>query len=80
MVWCRSALAAAEGADALCLLTEWEEFASIDLKKVKSLLKYPIIVDGRNVFQEEQLQEMQFGYYPVGRRKGLHDEHCVLGQ
>ncbi len=55
------------GADALCVLTEWEEFVNTDLKKVKSLLKSPVIVDGRNIWDPAQMKEMGFTYIGVGK-------------
>ena len=58
---------AARGADALLLLTDWEEFASLDLERMRELLRYPIIVDGRNLYQPEQMAALGFHYYSVGR-------------
>ena len=57
----------AEGSDCLLIITEWEEFKKLDLRKIKSLLKNPIIVDGRNVYEPEELKKMGFNYFPVGR-------------
>ena len=57
-----------EGADALCLVTEWDQFRALDLERVKSLLKSPIIVDLRNVFRLDDMMRYGFTYYSVGRR------------
>ena len=57
-----------EGADALCLVTEWEQFRALDLKRVKSLLKSPIIIDLRNVFRLDDMRRSGFTYYSVGRK------------
>src|SRR5689334_146433 len=59
--------AAAEGADALLILTEWKEFASLDLVRIKRLLRSPIVVDGRNVFSQTEMAEAGFNYQSVGR-------------
>jgi UDPglucose 6-dehydrogenase len=62
-----SAYAAAESADALLVLTEWEEFKSVDLARVKELLRYPIVIDGRNLFDPGTMREHGFIYLSVGR-------------
>jgi UDPglucose 6-dehydrogenase len=58
---------AARDADALLILTEWEEFAALDLKLLKAALKYPIIIDGRNLYDPETMAANGFTYYSVGR-------------
>jgi UDPglucose 6-dehydrogenase len=58
---------ALEGADALCIITEWNEFRAPDFEKMKSLLKKPIIFDGRNIFDLDQMKEMGFYYNSIGR-------------
>ncbi len=58
---------AARGADALLILTEWEEFAALDLKRLRSELKYPIVIDGRNLYDPEVMAASGFTYYSVGR-------------
>jgi UDPglucose 6-dehydrogenase len=62
--------AAAKGADALLILTEWEEFASLDLDRLHRELKYPIVVDGRNLYNPEAMAARGFTYYSVGRQAG----------
>jgi UDPglucose 6-dehydrogenase len=64
------AYAAAKGADALLILTEWEEFASLDLDRMHRELKYPIVVDGRNLYNPEAMAARGFTYYSVGRQAG----------
>ncbi|OGZ69209.1 MAG: UDP-glucose 6-dehydrogenase [Candidatus Staskawiczbacteria bacterium RIFCSPHIGHO2_02_FULL_34_9] len=54
--------------DALLILTEWSQFLKIDFQKAKKLLKSPIIVDGRNMFNPEKMGKMGFVYYSVGRK------------
>ena len=58
---------AIEGADALLLLTEWNEFRRPDMDKVKILLKQPVIFDGRNQYNAQHLKEMGFCYVQIGR-------------
>src|ERR1700720_4297558 len=62
-----SAYEAAHGADALLLLTEWEEFANLDLSRLRRELKYPIVIDGRNLYDPEVMAAEGFSYYSVGR-------------
>jgi UDPglucose 6-dehydrogenase len=59
---------ALDQADALIIATEWSEFRTPDLNKIKSLLKKPVIFDGRNLFQLYQMEECGFHYESVGRR------------
>jgi UDPglucose 6-dehydrogenase len=62
-----SAYEAARGADALLILTEWEEFANLDLDRLNRELKYPIVIDGRNLYDPEVMAANGFTYYSVGR-------------
>jgi UDPglucose 6-dehydrogenase len=62
-----SSYEAARGADALLILTEWEEFANLDLDQLNRELKYPIVIDGRNLYDPEVMTEHGFTYYSVGR-------------
>ena len=58
---------ALEGADAVVLLTEWDEFRALDLKRVKAQLNAPIMVDLRNIYRPDLMAERGFEYYSVGR-------------
>ena len=62
-----SSYEAAAGADALLILTEWEEFANLDLARLYGELKYPIVIDGRNLYDPEVMGARGFTYYSVGR-------------
>ena len=64
---CDSAEAALIGADALAIVTEWQEFRSIDAGLVKSKLSEPVIVDGRNLYEPEQMAKKGITYYAIGR-------------
>jgi len=59
---------AVRDANATLIVTEWEEFKSLDLDKVKTLMANPIIIDGRNVFDPEDIKKLGFEYYSVGRK------------
>ena len=59
---------ALEDADALVIVTEWNEFRRPDFDKIKSLLKKPVIMDGRNLFDPKKMAEMGFEYEGIGRR------------
>ena len=63
----QSAYAAVEGADALVLVTEWDAFRALDLEKVKTLLKFPVVVDLRNVYRPDEMERHGFSYVSVGR-------------
>lgn len=65
---------AAKGADAVLILTEWEEFASLDLERLRGAVKYPIVLDGRNLYDPAMMTEHGFSYYSVGRPPALHEE------
>jgi UDPglucose 6-dehydrogenase len=65
---------AAEGADAVLILTEWEEFANLDLQRLRSVVKYPIVLDGRNLYDPAVMTEHGFSYYSVGRPAALCEE------
>ncbi|MBM4426609.1 MAG: UDP-glucose/GDP-mannose dehydrogenase family protein [Chloroflexi bacterium] len=57
----------AKECDALMVVTEWNEFKQLDLEKVKSLLKSPVIYDGRNIYEPIRMKEMGFTYRSIGR-------------
>ncbi len=59
---------AIKDASALCILTEWNEFKQIDLKKVKKMMKKPLVFDGRNIYQPVKMKRMGFKYFSIGRK------------
>jgi UDPglucose 6-dehydrogenase len=65
--YCGDAYQAIEGADALVLLTEWNEFRALDLERVKNLLRSPIVIDLRNIYQPQEMTEAGFIYHSIGR-------------
>ena len=58
---------AATGADILVLVTEWQEFRSPDFDQLKTLLKHPVIFDGRNIYNPQIVAQLGFKYYGIGR-------------
>ena len=65
--FCDSYLDASKDVDALLIITEWDEFKNADLKKVKKLMKNPVIFDGRNVYNPKEMNELGFEYFCIGR-------------
>ena len=65
--WCADAYAAMEGADALVILTEWNEFRALDLGRVKRTLKTPVLIDLRNIYNPAAMKAAGFRYACVGR-------------
>jgi UDPglucose 6-dehydrogenase len=67
LVTCGDAYEACSGADALVLITEWNQFRMLDLARIKSLLRQPVIVDLRNIYEPGPMREAGFRYSCVGR-------------
>jgi UDPglucose 6-dehydrogenase len=65
--YCTSAYEAAANSDALLVATEWNEFRNIDLEKIKSLMRRPIVFDARNIFEPEKMESLGFKYFGTGR-------------
>ena len=67
LVYCRDAYQAMEGADALVLLTEWNEFRGLDLGRVARLLARPLVIDLRNIYQPQEMAAAGLSYLSIGR-------------
>jgi UDPglucose 6-dehydrogenase len=67
ITYCSDAYEAAEESDCVILMTEWNEFKEIDFERVKSVMKQPAILDGRNIYDPVRLKEMGFKYAGMGR-------------
>ena len=65
--WCQDAYHALEGADAAVILTEWNEFRGLDLGRARELMRRPVLIDLRNIFDPAQVAAAGFGYTSVGR-------------
>jgi UDPglucose 6-dehydrogenase len=67
VTYCRKSYEACENADALVLVTEWNEFREPDFDRIKALLRHPVLFDGRNIYNPQTLKGLGFDYYGVGR-------------
>ena len=68
VTYCDDAYELANGSDALILVTEWDEFKELDMRKMASLMSYPVIVDSRNLYDPEEMAQAGFVYEGIGRR------------
>jgi len=68
VTYCESSHAAAAGADAVVLLTEWNEFKLLNLERLRAVMRRPVIFDGRNLWEPERMRRLGFEYYSIGRR------------
>lgn len=71
-----SPYAAARNADALLILTEWQEFKSLDLARLRECLRYPIVIDGRNLFLPRDMEAYGFSYWSIGRPSVIPHQHA----
>ena len=67
VIWCQDAYDAIKGADAVCIVTEWNQFRAIDLKRAKKLLTAPVMIDLRNIYNPDEMAEAGFYYFSIGR-------------
>lgn len=67
ITYCEDPYALARGCDALVLLTQWDEFLALDMKRIKDLMVTPVLVDGRNLYDPAQMKAMGFLYDSIGR-------------
>ena len=67
VTYCRDMYDAVEGSEALLLLTEWKQFRLPDWQKVKDQMKRPLLIDGRNIFDAQEMKELGFDYHCIGR-------------
>jgi len=68
VTFCAGAYDAMEGADAVVIITEWNEFRALDLKRVRALLRSPTVIDLRNIYKPADMAEAGFYYFSIGRR------------
>jgi len=68
VVYCTRSYDAVKGADALVLVTEWNEFREPDFERIKSLMRHAAIFDGRNIYNPDLLKQLGFHYEGIGRR------------
>ena len=67
--WCDDAYATMDGADVLLIITEWNAFRGLDFDRVKALLKQPVMVDLRNIYEPAEMAALGFSYHCIGRAK-----------
>jgi UDPglucose 6-dehydrogenase len=65
--YCKNAYEAAEGAAAVVIATEWEQFRALDLDRFKRVMARPVIVDLRNIYRADEMRRAEFRYIAVGR-------------
>jgi UDPglucose 6-dehydrogenase len=68
VTYCDSPHTAAAGADAIALVTEWNEFKFLNLERVRNAMRRPLIFDGRNLWEPERMRRLGFEYHSIGRR------------
>ncbi len=68
VTYCESPYEAAAGADALALVTEWNEFKFLNLERLRGLMRQPVVFDGRNLWEPERMRRLGFAYHSIGRR------------
>jgi UDPglucose 6-dehydrogenase len=66
--FCSDAYEAASGADALLLITAWNEFKQLDMERIRDAMRRPVIVDGRNIYDPQEIRDLGFEYEGVGRK------------
>ncbi|MGD2105172.1 MAG: UDP-glucose/GDP-mannose dehydrogenase family protein [Anaerolineae bacterium] len=67
IIYCEDPYDVAEGADALLLVAEWNEFKQLDLERVKARMRQPVLLDGRNIYDPDRMRQLGFTYRGVGR-------------
>ncbi len=67
VVFCRDAYETAKGADCLVVVTEWDQFKTLDFARIKKLMRQPVLFDGRNIYDPAQIRKLGFRYMGVGR-------------
>jgi UDPglucose 6-dehydrogenase len=65
--YCQSSYDAAEGADAVAIVTEWNEFKLLNLERLRGLMRRPLVFDGRNIYEPERMRRLGFEYHSIGR-------------
>jgi len=71
VVYCESPYEAAGGADAVALVTEWNEFKFLNLERLRGVMHRPVVFDGRNLWEPERMRRLGFEYYSIGRKPVL---------
>jgi UDPglucose 6-dehydrogenase len=70
VIFCQNAYEVAEGTDALVIVTEWNEFKSLDMYQIKNAMHHPVLIDGRNIYEASEMKRIGFTYRGIGRGTG----------
>jgi UDPglucose 6-dehydrogenase len=65
--FCKDAYAAAKDSDCIVVATEWNEFKELDFKKIRKLMRQPVVIDGRNIYDPSEMKKLGFRYVGIGR-------------
>jgi UDPglucose 6-dehydrogenase len=71
---------ALNGADALVVVTDWNEYRHPDFARVKSSLRRPVVIDGRNLYDPSKMAELGFTYHSIGRQSVEHSAPARVGE
>jgi UDPglucose 6-dehydrogenase len=71
VTFCEDAYAVAEGCHALVLVTDWNEFKSLDLRRIRASMRQPVLIDGRNMYEPTEISNLGFTYRGIGRASGV---------
>ncbi len=66
--YCQSSYDAAQGADAVAIVTEWNEFKLLNLERLRAVMRRPLVFDGRNIYEPERMRRLGFEYHSIGRK------------
>lgn len=78
ITYCRNAYEAAENADALALITEWNEFRQLNFERIRNAMRQPNLFDGRNLYDPQRMRKLGFYYYGIGRTGDNGEDKIVL--
>jgi UDPglucose 6-dehydrogenase len=78
VIYCGNAYEAAEGAQAVVIVTEWEQFRALDLDRLRRVMLRPVVVDLRNVYRGDEMKRANFQYFGIGRSESAqkNDRLC----
>jgi UDPglucose 6-dehydrogenase len=80
ITFCQNAYDVAAGVDALIIVTEWNEFSSLNMAQLRSLMRRPVLLDGRNIYKAEEMSRLGFIYHGIGRGTTGTDVALVLAK
>ena len=78
--YCQDAYQAAAESDALIIVTEWNEFKNLNMAKIKDAMRTPILIDGRNIYEPDEIADLGFTYRGMGRGNGAAPEFILDAQ